>query len=375
MTHALPLATIGQGGKALWYLTRGTGAVTLVLLTLSLVLGVVDVRRFATPRMPRFVVDGLHRTVSLLVVLTVAIHIVTAVLDSFAPIAIVDAVVPFIGRYRPLWLGLGALAFDLLIALVITSLLRGRIGPRTWRAVHWAAYACWPLAFVHGLGTGSDIRGGWMLIVSLLCAAAVTAAILARIAGGRPEHLGARIGALGGLVTAGIAVAVWLPAGPLAKGWARRSGTPAADLPGAIVVAARSASVARRPQAPATPLETSISGRLHESVDATGAALLRFALSLGSGPLRTLQVDLHGQALEGGGLSLSDGQVTLGTPSAPDRFTGPVASLQGSHLTASLRDRTGGSRALDLALDLQVDRQGGAVAGAARLAPAGAGGT
>lgn len=369
--HVLPLATVGHGGKALWYLTRGTGAVSLVLLTISLVLGVVDVRRFASPRVPRFLVDGLHRTVSLLVLLTVAIHILTAVLDPFAPISIADAFVPFAGRYRPFWLGLGALAFDLLLALVLTSVLRGRVGPRAWRAVHWAAYACWPVAFVHGLGTGSDIRGGWMLAVSLLCAAAVAIAVLTRIAGGWPENLGTRLAGLGGLVAAALFVAVWLPAGPLAKGWARRSGTPAADLPGATVLASRLASVTAQPQLPATPLTTSLSGRLQESVDATGGALLRFALSLGSGPFRTLRVDLHGQALSGGGLSLSDGQVTLGTPSAPRRFSGPVASLDGSHLTASLRDASS-SRRLDLALDLQV-AAGSTVAGDARLSPAGGG--
>ena len=70
---------------------------------------------------------------------------------------LVDVVVPFVGAYRPFWLGLGALALDLLAALIVTSLLRARIGLRAWRAVHWVAYACWPVALVHGLGTGSDV--------------------------------------------------------------------------------------------------------------------------------------------------------------------------------------------------------------------------
>ncbi|MEA2422927.1 MAG: methionine sulfoxide reductase heme-binding subunit, partial [Thermoleophilaceae bacterium] len=96
-------------GRALWYLTRGTGAVSLVLLTLSVVLGVVDVRRWSAEHMPRFVVDGLHRTVSLFVVVTLAIHIVTTLLDSFAPIRLVDVVVPFVSSYRPIWIGFGAL--------------------------------------------------------------------------------------------------------------------------------------------------------------------------------------------------------------------------------------------------------------------------
>jgi sulfoxide reductase heme-binding subunit YedZ len=168
------VATIGAlGDRSLWYLSRGTGAVSLVLLTVTLVLGIVDVRRWSSQSVPRFVIDGLHRTVSMLVLLTLAIHIVTSVLDPFAPIRLVDAIVPFGSGYRPVWLGLGAVAFDLLLALVITSLIRARIGQRGWRAVHWAAYACWPLALVHGLGTGSDVRDGFLLPLSLACAVAV----------------------------------------------------------------------------------------------------------------------------------------------------------------------------------------------------------
>src|SRR3954453_4801787 len=104
---------------ALWYFTRATGAVALVLLTLSLVLGVVDVRRWSAWHVPRFVVDGLHRTVSLLVVLFVAVHVVTAALDTFAPVTLVDAVVPFGSAYRPVWLRLRPGGVVLLRALVV----------------------------------------------------------------------------------------------------------------------------------------------------------------------------------------------------------------------------------------------------------------
>ena len=210
---------------ALWYLTRATGAVALVLLTVSVVLGVVNVRRFATPRTPRFIVDGCHRTASLLVCALLTIHIGTSVLDGFAPIRLVDAVIPFTGTYRPLWLGLGALACDLLVALVVTSLVRARLGARAWRAIHWLAYACWPVAMLHGLGTGSDVRGGWLVWVSAACAAAVLAALIARLAD-REIAATARIGVAGGVVLTAALLALWLPAGPLAPGWAAKAGTP-----------------------------------------------------------------------------------------------------------------------------------------------------
>jgi sulfoxide reductase heme-binding subunit YedZ len=212
---------------ALWYFTRASGAASLVLLTATLVLGVVDVGRWTSPRFPRFVTDALHRSVSLLVVVFLVLHVLTAVLDSFAPVRLADAVVPFASAYRPVWLGLGAAAFDLLLALVVTSLLRGRLGMRTWRVVHWAAYACWPLALVHGLGSGSDVRAGWLLWLSVGCAGAVALAVLARA--GTAEAAGAALAwTFGAVAVSALALAVWLPSGPLAPGWAHKSGTPPA---------------------------------------------------------------------------------------------------------------------------------------------------
>jgi sulfoxide reductase heme-binding subunit YedZ len=211
---------------ALWYLSRATGAAALVLLTLSLALGVVNVQRFASPRFPRFVVDGGHRTISLLVCVLLALHVGTSILDGYAPIRLVDAFLPFGGAYRPVWLGLGALALDLLIALIVTSLLRGRLGVRTWRAVHWLAYACWPVALVHGLGTGSDVRAGWLTWLSLACTAVVVVAVGARLAD-RGATSSVRAWAGAALAAGAIALAVWLPSGPLANGWAAKAGTPA----------------------------------------------------------------------------------------------------------------------------------------------------
>ena len=108
----------------------------MILLTLSVVLGVIDVERYTTPRMPRFVIDGVHRTVSLLAVAFLIVHIVTSALDSFASIRLIDAIVPFAGTYRPFWLGLGAASFDLVLAVVITSLVRQAAGATGRGAPH-----------------------------------------------------------------------------------------------------------------------------------------------------------------------------------------------------------------------------------------------
>lgn len=169
---------------ALWYLARGSGIVSLGLLTLAVMLGITTAARWATNTWPRFVVAGLHRNVSLLAVVFLALHITTVVVDGYVPIRWLDAVVPFGSAYHPVWLGLGAIALDLFAAVVVTSLLRFRLGLRVWRAVHWAAYACWPLAVAHGLGVGSDTRQRWMLALDVLAIVAVAAAVCWRLAVG-----------------------------------------------------------------------------------------------------------------------------------------------------------------------------------------------
>jgi sulfoxide reductase heme-binding subunit YedZ len=212
--------------RTYWYLTRATGAVALILLTLSVIVGIAAIGRVHSRRWPRFAIDGLHRTSSLLAIVFLVVHIATAALDSFAPISLLDSVIPFVGAYRPLWLGLGATAFDLLLAVAITSGLRQRLGYRPGRAVHWLAYGTWPIAVLHGLGTGSDATRGWMTIVYVLCAVAVLVAALSRIAIGWPTAMSWRLAGLAAIAAFGLGVAIWLPDGPLASNWARRAGTP-----------------------------------------------------------------------------------------------------------------------------------------------------
>jgi methionine sulfoxide reductase heme-binding subunit len=218
------------GPSIYWYLTRASGAVALVLLTASVLIGIAAIARLRAPGVPRFVVDGIHRTASLLAVVFLGVHIITAVLDSFVSISLVNAVIPFTGSYRPLWLGLGAVAFDLLLAVAITSLIRDRMSHFTWRAVHWLAYVAWPVAVVHGFGTGSDVRQTWLEVINVGCILAVLAAVAGRAMIGWPHNIRIRIGALATAAVFAGGLVVWLPGGPLGKGWARRAGTPPSAL-------------------------------------------------------------------------------------------------------------------------------------------------
>jgi predicted ferric reductase len=230
---------------ALWYLSRGTGVVSLGLLTIVVVLGVLTHGNVRAPVLPRFVVSTLHRNAALMAVGFLGVHILTAVADPYAPIRLLDAVVPFVSAYRPVWLGLGALALDLLAAIVVTSLLRRRIGLRSWRAVHLLAYAAWPVALVHGLGTGTDTRQSWMLLFTVASVAAVVVAVLWRSVGVVADPSGRRIAMAGAALLAPLALVVWLRAGPLAPGWAARAGTPGVASTPAAAVAPRGDGAAR----------------------------------------------------------------------------------------------------------------------------------
>ena len=168
-------------GSPLWYLARGTGVVSLALLTMTVLLGLTSVTRWSSTRWPRFVTASLHRNVSLLSVVFLVVHIGSSVLDTYTHISLTDAFVPFVGTYRPFWLGLGALAFDLILALIVTSLIRVRLGLRLWRSVHWLAYAAWPVAVLHGLGTGTDASQRWMQLFTLTCIGLVGLAGLRRL--------------------------------------------------------------------------------------------------------------------------------------------------------------------------------------------------
>src|SRR6202034_4362610 len=159
-----------------WYLIRASGVVALALLTVTVVLGLVNRTRMSTDSWPRFVIDRLQRNASLLSIVFLGIHILTAVTDGWVSVSLVDAFIPFQGAYRRLWVGLGAVAVDLLVAVVVTSLVRARLGVKPWRSVRWLACLAWPVALAHGLGIGTDSGRPWMLIIAAVCICSVLVA-------------------------------------------------------------------------------------------------------------------------------------------------------------------------------------------------------
>jgi len=166
---------------ALWYASRATGIVAFVLLTAVFVLGVAVRGKSRFPGLPLFATADLHRNISLLAVAFVAVHVLTAVLDSYVHIPLLAAVVPFTSGYERLWLGLGAVALDLMLAMIVTSLLRGRLNRALWRAVHVTAYLCWPVALVHSVFSGKDLRGSPFMFIAIASVVLITVAVAWRV--------------------------------------------------------------------------------------------------------------------------------------------------------------------------------------------------
>lgn len=363
------LLAAGGHGKVLWYLTRGTGAVALLLLTAGVVLGVMSSTRWRARRVPRFLVSGLHRNITLLAVAFVVAHVVTTVVDKFAPIGYQDALLPFLSPYRPIWLGLGTVAFDLLLALIATSLLRARIGLRTWRAVHWLAYASWPVALVHTLGTGSDARAGWLGVLGVVCTVSVVVAVLWRAAtgSGTPRM---RTGSAVAAFTVPLAILVWATAGgPLVKGWAARAGTPRSLLASSRVPVSRTgpATAATRtppgPQLPSGPFTATFRGRIKQASAESGLVVVTIDGAASGGFHGRVHIALRGEPLGGGGVQMIDSSVGLLPDGAGGWTPGHVVGLEGQRILADVRTSSG--RHVHLQLDLRIG-QSGDVAGSIR---------
>ena len=165
---------------ALWSFGRASGFVALAALTISVLLGILTRSGHPLPGLPRFSIQLVHRNIALISGVFVVLHVGTLILDPFAKLSVLDAVVPFLGQFKPFWQGLGTVALDLLIAIVVTGLLRRRIGAGVFRFVHWFTYAMWPIAVLHAIGNGTN-SGGPMILISIAAAVLIAAAVIWRL--------------------------------------------------------------------------------------------------------------------------------------------------------------------------------------------------
>lgn len=179
------VAAAAASSQYLWFLSRASGVLLLVLLSAVLVLGAATRLGSAPDWLPRFGVAELHRRLSLFAVLLLVLHVVTALLDPYVTIGWLAAIVPLTSPYRGVAVGFGTVAVDLGGAVLVTSLLRRRLGFRAWRAVHWLAYLAWPAAFVHSITAGRDLGVWWVAVAEYVSLTAAAAAVVSRLLSGR----------------------------------------------------------------------------------------------------------------------------------------------------------------------------------------------
>lgn len=164
-----------------WYVTRASGIVALVLLTLTMILGLTTTARARARNWPGFAHQELHRRVSMMSMVFLAIHILTSILDTYVHIGWAAILVPFTSSYSRFWVGMGTVAVDLMAAVFVSSLLRSRMKPGMWRGIHWLAYGCWPIALAHTFGLGTDSGEPWVIALGAACIVAVGGALLWRL--------------------------------------------------------------------------------------------------------------------------------------------------------------------------------------------------
>ena len=311
-------------GSLTWYVARGSGVAAYLLLTLSVVVGIALNRRWYGRRLPRLVVDGWHRWLTFSFYLFVVIHVITLLLDPFTKFHLADMLVPFHSSYRPVWLSLGIVAAELGLALGASVFVRRWIGYRAWHALHGLTYLLFPLSLIHGLGTGSDSKSTWALLLYAGSALLVLGAIAWRSA----ESPRWRVPALSFSTVVAIAIVLWSLGGPLAPGWAKASGTPSKLLAQSQPAQQAQAVRVDQPSAPLLPsgLTEQLAGQVLLSADRQ-QVLLR---GTGSGQLAldfALQID--NRDLGGAG------QVQLRTSDQRPVCSGPITGNRNRVLTAT----------------------------------------
>jgi sulfoxide reductase heme-binding subunit YedZ len=168
---------------AIWYAARASGVAAHLVLTLTVSLGLAMGGKAQSRRWPRFAVEDVHRFGGLLVGSLLGVHVLTIAADSFLPFSVGQLVIPFTAVYRPLWTGLGICAAELLVALAITNHYRKRMPYRVWRTMHYANFAVWGLASLHGMLSGTDRSTLWLALIYALSIGAVASLLLWRFLG------------------------------------------------------------------------------------------------------------------------------------------------------------------------------------------------
>ena len=318
-------------GAVDWYAARAAGVIAYVLLTAVVLVGLTLAGRLTMKTWPKFAVTDLHRFGSLLVGVFIGLHVLTIALDTYTPFSVTQLVVPFASSYRPVWVALGIVSTELLIAVAVTNALKSRIPYRWWRRVHFATFLVWAGSTVHGIGAGTDSRSLWLSTIYVVAVASVLAALAWRIFAKRVGPL-----PLGGIaaVAAAAGAAMTLAVGALPHGGAKH----------------HTATVAAAPTVPAS-LTDSFTGAITQQNGASAALVSVIGTGTGTRPV-AVRIDLvtaDGQTIDSSSLQVKDvatGSICKGT----------VASVGASGFSGSCTFAGGGSRKVTGTWQLAADR-------------------
>ena len=324
-----------------WDIARAGGFVAYGLLTLAIVTGLLHSLRWAGERWPRLVNNEVHTHLTLLSLVFTVVHVVGVALDPFTAFRLNELLVPLASHYRPLWMAFGIVALYLGIAIGLSTALRLRIGYRTWRLIHFTTFAIFVFATIHGLGTGSDSRTGWAMVIYALSTLAVGGLVTARLVVSKMVPKVRLAGAALAVMLAAGGVG-WAMAGPLRAGWNAIANNGQGSGARVSVPGVATASTPATP----TPLSTAFAGayRVGSGDDGqSGGIRVEVRASLGNGATGTLDIVLVGQEA-GGALAIQSSEVMIQelSPSTAT-YEGTIVGSSGSSLVLDMAGGSGGS--------------------------------
>lgn len=344
----------------LWYISRSAGYVGLILLALIGVLGIMTAGDIRLARGNKFVTPELHRSLSLLAIVVLAIHVGAAIADKYSFIGFKDVFLPFTATYRPVWIGIGAIAVDLGIAVVITSLLRVKMGYRSWKLIHWASYPIFGLSIIHGLGSGTDSALWFSKFVYLVVGGVFILAIIARLVSLTNLNLGKQVAFFGMSFAVPVAIVAWAVSGPLASNWPKRAqvGLSQTILTSAQVTSSPSTTPFKATSSTPGPLKISSnytsnwSGSIDQSPsNSQGEIALRLLGMLSGSPGYELSIVLFGIPSDGG-VSMISSLVEIASTSGSVVYKGSVTSLSGTTIISQVANASGQSVTFSASLNL-----------------------
>lgn len=351
------LATISPNTKFLWYLSRATGIVSLLLLGVIVLLGIATATKMTPKGFGKLVGPDLHRRLSITTVGFIAVHVVAAILDPFVAVGIGASLVPFVSKYRPLWVGLGTVGLDLILVVVATSLIRHRLNHGIWKKIHYLSWVIVSLVLFHALGTGSDTQVKLVEIVYVGFILAIGLAGILRVLSENGFTSSKKAIAGLGLLGIPLLLLVWATQGPLRIGWAK-SATSFSLLPNIKPASSGFSTSSSSVNQPGTganigsftlPVSGNMSGTLVQSQTNSGIAILTLRGTVEGTP-DAIAVQLNGSVQEGS-LVLESSTAYLGTNTKPNLYTGTVSRASGSTLILAL---TGPSGSIGARMDVAI---------------------